>query len=319
MKYIYGPVPSRRLGFSLGVDLVPYKTCPFDCIYCQLGKTTNKTVTRKEYSTKEKILRDVAETLAASQPLHCGGKGRATDKKIDYITLAGSGEPTLNSGIGWLIKEIKKITQTSIAVLTNGSLLWDKSLRQELLLADLVVPSLDAVTENVFKSINCPHQSLDINKIIKGLKEFRKEFKNTIWLEIMLVKGVNDSKEEIEKFKNLISEIRPDKVHLNTVVRPPTDKSAHPLSIEKLEEIRDFFGENCEVIAEFKREKQADFSEDIEQAIIELIKRRPVTLSDINNSLGIHRNELIKYLESSEKSNRIKKTNYEGVTYYEYK
>ena len=308
MKYIYGPVPSRRLGFSLGMDLVPYKTCPFDCIYCQLGKTTDKTIARREYFPKEDILRDVRKALL-------------TKKQIDYLTFSGSGEPTLNSGIGWLIREIMKITPIPTAVLTNSSFLWDKSLREDLLPADLVVPSLDAATEDVFKAMNRPHQSLSIDKIVEGLKEFRREFKNTLWLEIMLVKGINDNKNEIERFKELISEIHPDKVHLNTVVRPPAEKSAHPLSIEELEGIRDFFGENCEVIARFDKSRldKSGHSRDIERVIIELIKRRPVTLSDIHSSLGVHRNELIKYLDSLERNKRVKKIAYEDVTYYEYK
>ncbi len=308
MKYIYGPVPSRRLGFSLGVDLVPYKTCPFDCIYCQLGKTTDKTIARREYFPKEDILRDVRKALLL-------------DKKIDYITFSGSGEPTLNSGIGWLAREIKKITQIPIAVLTNSSFLWDKSLREDLLPADLVVPSLDAATEEVFKAMNRPHSSLNIDKIVEGIKEFRKEFKNELWLEIMLVKGINDSKDEIEKFKELISETHPEKVHLNTVVRPPAEEFAHPLSVKELKEIRDFFGENCEVIARFDKSRldKLSLSGDIECVIIELIKRRPVALSDIHSSLGIHRNELIKYLEILERDKKIKKVDYEGVTYYECK
>ncbi len=308
MKYIYGPVPSRRLGFSLGVDLVPYKTCPFDCIYCQLGKTTDKTIARREYFSKEDILRGVRKALLSN-------------KKIDYITFSGSGEPTLNSGIGWLARGIKKITQIPIAVLTNSSFLWDKSLREDLLPADLVVPSLDAATEEVFKAMNRPHSSLNIDKIVEGIKEFRKEFKNELWLEIMLVKGINDSKDEIEKFKELISETHPEKVHLNTVVRPPAEEFAHPLSVKELKEIRDFFGENCEVIARFDKSRldKLSLSGDIECVIIELIKRRPVALSDIHSSLGIHRNELIKYLEILERDKKIKKVDYEGVTYYECK
>ena len=324
MKYIYGPVPSRRLGFSLGVDLVPYKTCSFDCIYCQLGKTTERTIARKEYFKKEEVLQDIRNALSI-------------DKQIDYITFSGSGEPTLNSGIGWLIRKVKNIrtlrsVSLPLAVLTNSSFLWDKSLREDLLPADLVVPSLDAATQSVFEAINRPHQSLNIDKIVEGIKKFRQEFKNNLWLEIMLVKGVNDSKDEIKGFKNLISEIHPDKVHLNTVVRPPTEKFARPLSIKELDEIRDFFGESCEVITpkvgrcepslapSFDRSKfDKSNSEDIEHTIIELIRRRPVTLSDIHSSLGIHRNELIKYLEVLEGDKKIKKIDYEEVTYYEYK
>ena len=179
MSQIFGPVPSRRLGFSLGVDTIPFKTCSLDCIYCQLGRTTNKTIERKEYIAGENILREIEEILKRK-------------KKIDYITFSGSGEPTLNSRMEEMITQIKRLTSIPVAILTNGTLLYQPRMREELMEADLVIPSLDAVSEEVFEKINRPHHKLKINEVIKGINTFSQEFRGKIWLEIMLVKGVND-------------------------------------------------------------------------------------------------------------------------------
>lgn len=301
---IYGPVPSRRLGFSLGIDPVPFKTCSLDCIYCQLGRTTNKTAERKEYVPAAKIISQLEEVLSLS-------------RKIDYITFSGSGEPSLNSEIGSLIKKVKKISPTPVAVLTNGSLLFRKDLREDLLNADLVIPSLDAATQEMFERVNRPHPSLKIDKIIDGMREFRKEFEGKIWLEIMLIKGINDGVNHIEKLKETVSELSPDKVQLNTVIRPPSEEFARALNLKELERIRDIIEGNSEIIAQFEQKEQKAYEEDVESAIVALLKRRPVTLADISNSLGIHRNELIKRLEALEKNGEIKSKVYGGLRYYE--
>ena len=239
-SYLYGPVLSRRLGYSLGINVIPFKTCTFDCIYCQLSKTTHKTIERKEYIVSQEILRQVKKALL-------------TEKKIDYITFAGSGEPTLHSEIGKIIKAIKKMTSIPIAVITNGSLLFIKKLRNDLQNADLVVPSLDAATDEIFRKIDRPFPSLDIEKIINSFKDFRREYKGLIWLEVMLVKGINDDLKHIQKLKTIIREINPDKIQLNTVVRPPNEKFAQPLNLKDLKRIRDFFEYKCEIITEFKK------------------------------------------------------------------
>ena len=303
-EYIYGPVPSRRLGFSLGVDLVPFKTCSYDCIYCQLGRTTNKTIERKEYFPEKDIFLQLEKALSLHQ-------------RIDYITFSGSGEPTLNSRIGVLIKEIKKITKIPVAVLTNGSLFYQEELRKELLSADLVIPSLDAVTMKMFRKVNRPHPSLKIEEIIEGIKKFREEFEGSIWLEIMLVKGINDEKKHLDKAVSIVREINPDKVHLNTVVRPPSEKFALPLSIEELNKIEKLFGKNCEITIEFKPKEQEAYSEDLEEAILSIIRRRPVSLLDLSLSLGKHQNEILKYLDSLIQDGRIKVVLYHGIKYYE--
>ena len=305
-RYIYGPVPSRRLGLSLGVDLIPYKICSYDCIYCQLGKTTEKTIKRGEYFNKNEIVLQIKEEISQKE-------------RIDYITFSGSGEPTLNNKIGEIIADIKRITTIPVAVLTNGSLLYNAQVRKSLFGADLVVPSLDAASETTFRRINKPYRSITFKEMVKGILDFSNEFSGKIWLEIMLVKGINDSREEIEKFKKIISKGRFDKVQLNTVVRPPSEKIALPLGIEKLESIKNLIGDNCEIIAGFKANKQKIITAENEQRILEMLKRRPVTLNDISTSLGIHPNEVIKYLDKFQKNGIIKILNFNRKMYYEIK
>lgn len=304
MNQIFGPVPSRRLGFSLGIDTVPYKTCSLDCIYCQLGKTTNKTIERKEYISCEDILPEIEEILLKQK------------ERIDYITFSGSGEPTLNSGIKTMINSIKKLTSIPIAIITNGTLLFQPETREELMEADLVIPSLDAVSEEVFRKVNRPHHSLRIDKIIDGLSDFSQEFKGKIWLEIMIVKGINDSPQEIKRMAEAIEKIKLDKIQLNTVVRPPAEEFAQPVNLENLKKIKRTLGEKCEVIAGFKRPNQEFYNKDIEKGILTMVKRRPVTLLDISRSLGIHQNEAIKYLNILEKEGQILTKVYREKRYY---
>jgi len=303
-SYIYGPVPSRRLGFSLGVDLVPYKICSFDCIYCQLGRTTNKTVERKEYFPTDEILSQLRDAIK-------------NNEKIDFITFSGSGEPALHSRIGYLIKEIKKITGIPVAVLTNGSLLFREDLQEELLPADVVLPSLCAATQEILNKVNRPHPYLNIDKIIQGQLNFRKKYRGKIWLEVMLVKGINDGDEEVRKIKEIVERMEPDRVQLNTVIRPPSEKFALPLSPNELERIRKTFGPDCEVIAEFKGKRKKAELLDKENSIFNLIQRRPATVDDLSKALGVHRNEAIKYLAKLQKKGKIKYVEHNNQRYYE--
>jgi wyosine [tRNA(Phe)-imidazoG37] synthetase (radical SAM superfamily) len=303
MGQIFGPVPSRRLGFSLGVDTIPFKTCSLDCIYCQLGRTINKTIQRKGYIAADDILREIEEVLQ---------KG----KRIDYITFSGSGEPTLNSEIRKMISRVKELTSIPVAILTNGTLLNQRRLREDLGEADLVIPSLDAVTQEIFEMVNRPHPSLKIDQVITGIDTFSQEFNGKVWLEIMLVKGINDSPEEIEKIAQIIKQMNLKKIQLNTVVRPPAEEFAQPLTTEDLMNIKTVLGKKCEVVAEFKRPVQKAYKKDVEKRILSMIKRRPVTLVDISYSLGLHRNEIIKYVETLEKKHQIKTKVHSGERYY---
>jgi len=204
-----------------------------------------------------------------------------------------------------------------VAVLTNSTLISQKSVREALMAADLVVPSLDAATQEIFVQVNRPHSTLNIDKIIKGLQLFCQEFKGSIWLETILVKGVNDSPSHLHKLKEAITSIKPEKIQLNTVIRPPAEKFALPLNQKELEKIRNIFGEKCEIIAEFDKKAQKPASENLEKAIFSLIQRRPVTLSDISASLGKHKNEIIKCLDFLLEEDTIKLSTHKGLKYYE--
>jgi wyosine [tRNA(Phe)-imidazoG37] synthetase (radical SAM superfamily) len=297
MSYIFGPVPSRRLGRSLGVDLVPFKTCSYDCIYCQLGKTTNRTIQRGSFVSVDSVIKEIKEVTDQNSD-------------IDYITFSGSGEPTLNADIGQMIETGKEFTQIPVAVLTNGSLLWNKKVREDLSLADLVVPSLDAFSDEVFRRINRPTADLGIEKVLDGLKIFCGQFDGKIYLEIMLVRNVNDSDEEIKKINQLVKDLRIDKIQLNTVVRPPCDLGAKPLSKKELLKVKALFDPKCEVelIADFKRETSKAYQKDLERGIIELLKRRPTQKEEMAVSLGVHPNEISKYLQILEQKKVIKRS-----------
>jgi wyosine [tRNA(Phe)-imidazoG37] synthetase (radical SAM superfamily) len=305
LKYIFGPVPSRRLGRSLGVDLVPYKTCTFDCIYCDLGRTTHKTTSRQSYVVSEEIQKELELTLSI------------LDKKPDYITLSGSGEPTLNINIGEIIQRIKEITSTPVAVLTNSSLLSSNEVRRDLSEADVVLPSLDAITPALFEYINRPYSSIKIEEIISGLIQFRKQYRGQIWLEILFCRGVNDGKEEIEKLKEVIERIEPDRIQLNTPVRPPAEDFAFPLTLAQLEEIRERLGDKAEIISEFAAPLGEEFNSVKDTEILNLIKRRPCTTEDISKALGLHLDEVVKYLEKLVKEGVVHYRMYEHHCYYE--
>ncbi len=302
--HLYGPVPSRRLGYSLGVDLLPFKTCSLSCIYCQLGNSPRKTIRRINPYSEKKILEEIKTFLK-------------TGARVDFITFSGSGEPTLNKSIGWLIREIKNFTTIPVAVLTNSTLLSRAGVRKGLAAADVVVPSLDAATQRVFEKINRPHPSLRIEKIIDGLIKFRKEFKGQIWLEIMLVKGVNDSPAEIKKLKEAADRINPDKIQLNTVVRPPAEKTAKPLTLEEMNKIKEFFGKKAEVVASFRKKEREKAPQDIAEAILAIVRRRPVSLEDLENSLGQTREELSLEIQKLLQQKKIKQVRHLDRDYFE--
>ncbi len=302
-RFVYGPVASRRLGFSLGVDIIPFKTCTLDCVYCQLGSAGRATVRRRSWFPPEAILAQIREAIDSGQ-------------RIDVITFSGSGEPTLSRDLGFLIRSIKKMTRIPVAVLTNGTLLGRRDVRRDLAAADVVGPSLDAVPAALFRRVNRPHASLDNRKVIDGLVRFRDEFAGEIRLEIMLVKGVNDSPAAIEAVKRAVARIRPDRIELNTVVRPPADRRAGALSAAALARIRARLGPKAEVVASFAERKQAPASGDLDRAILVTVGRRPQTAADIAAALGRHRDEVLKALSRLLARGRIRRRDHGGKTYF---
>lgn len=303
-RFVFGPVPSRRLGFSLGVDIIPSKHCCFDCIYCQIGRTTSNELVRTSFYDPHKVVEEIIDTV---------DKGGT----IDHISFSGSGEPTLNADLGIMIKKTKEFVKTiPIAVITNGALLSREDVREDLLHADVVLPSLDAVSEDMFRYIDRPHSLLDTDTIIKGLKQFRYEYKGQIWLEIMLVKGVNDDKEELKKIKNVITELNVNKVQINTVTRPPTEETTGRLTKEELENVQAFLGNPCEVICSFDKSSKKVIDPDWIQQIPEILRRRSLTLDDIVCITGVSFYEAKGQLQSLENQGRIKSYIFEDSIYY---
>ncbi len=280
---------------SLGIDLVPKKVCSLNCVYCEVGKTTNLTLDRKEYIKFD----DVKEEL-----IHYFNN----NPNPDYITFSGSGEPTLNICIGDILQFIKQYKPNiPVAVLTNGTLFYDKDARKSIMDADVVLPSLDAATEYVFKRINRPNKNLDFNKYIQGLIDFRKEFNGKIWLEIFILPDYNNDKNELEELKKLILKIKPDQVQLNTLDRPGTVLNLRGATRKEMQEIVDLWKlNNVEIIAASPERKNIlSYRNDTETAILETLHRRPCTLDDLNKILGIHINEINKYLDVLDAEGKI--------------
>ena len=302
-KFVFGPVPSRRLGFSLGVDIIPRKYCNFDCIYCQVGKTTEKNVARRAFLEEKEVVNEVIAAVHAAD-------------KVDFVTFSGSGEPTLNKNLGTMIREIKKSIDTPIAVITNSTLLSFEEVRDDLMDADVVLPSLDAASEQMFQRINRPQPGINLIEIIDGIKVFRKCYRGLIWLEIMLIKGMNDSSEDLRKMRDILYDLNVDKIHLNTVTRPPCESITDRMELEELEQIRSFFGDKCEVISPFEKDGSIHkHYEDWVETLLDILKRRALTLRDIVAITGVKSSVIKKTLRSMQKKGLIKDY-YSGTEVY---
>lgn len=305
-KFTFGPVPSRRLGQSLGIDIVPFKTCTYDCIYCQLGHTTTKTVTRDEYTAIDDVLRDV----------------RAAVRKypgIDYLTVSGSGEPTLHSRIGELIDALKSEFSHPVAVLTNGSLLSDPDVAKALLKADVVMPTLAADCEKRFRYVHRPHVDLTFSNLVDGIVDFAGEFKNHLWLELFILDGVTTGGNTLQSIKRIVDMVEPERIHVNTAVRPPAEESAVAVEHKPLDSIARYFGSRAEVVVEYKTQNTPcgeKVNEDAHDAVVELLRRRPCTESDIVAALSLHRIEVIKILSHLYDSGKAEKISKSGYLYY---
>jgi wyosine [tRNA(Phe)-imidazoG37] synthetase (radical SAM superfamily) len=302
-RFVYGPVASRRLGLSLGVDIIPFKTCTLDCVYCQLGRTGRATVRRRSFFPPRDILAQIKGALDTGQ-------------RIDVITFSGSGEPTLNRDLGLLIRSIKAMTRIPVAVLTNGTLLGRADVRRDLAAADIVVPSLDAVPARLFRKVNRPHPALDNRRILDGLVRFRDAFRGELRLEIMLVKGVNDSPAAVEALRKAAARIRPDRIELNTVVRPPAELGVRPLSAAALARIRARLGPKAEVVAAYTGQRQAPAAGDLDRALLATVARRPQTAADVAGALGRHRDEVLKALSRLLARGRVRRRLHDGKTYF---
>ncbi len=302
--HVFGPVSSRRLGSSLGIDIVPLKTCTFDCIYCEVGPTNVRTTEVRPYIKAGEILDELKKRFADR------------DLKLDYVTVTGSGEPTLNGDLGEIVRGIRSLTSTPIALLTNGSLFFRKDVRDAVRDVDIIIPSLDCADEESFLAVNRPHPSLDLAEIIRGLETLGREFKGRIWLEVLLTRGLNDGRTHLEKVKRAVEAIGPEKIQINTVVRPPAYSSALPLSPDELEAVRTYFGERAEVIASFSRHHMQTPIIRVEQHIMELLSRRPCPLEEICRSTGLDDGRITVIIDKLVNESRIHCELHEGKRFY---
>jgi wyosine [tRNA(Phe)-imidazoG37] synthetase (radical SAM superfamily) len=291
-KHVFGPLSSRRLGVSLGVDVLQPKTCPLNCIYCELSRTTRLTLLRDEYVPAAEVIEEVSRALTELP-------------RVDYVTFSGSGEPTLNSALGRMISGIKKQAGVPVAVLTNGVFLFMKEVRDDLLEADIVLPSLDAASVDVFRCINRPHPRLNLFRIIDGLVEFRNEYHGQIWLEILFVKDVNDSLEEVQRLKAAVARIKPDKVQLHTVSRPPAETTVNPVTQDFLHRAQRLFGGRSEVLPQEPKIIPTLNHSDLERSILAVASRRPVTVAELASTVGSHAEIVIRAIGSMVADHRL--------------
>ncbi len=304
MRYVFGPVPSRRLGNSLGVDLVPFKTCTFDCIYCQLGPTTHQTAERQHFVPVAEVLAEIQAVLD-------------TEVRVVYITLSGSGEPTLNLDLGRVLDGIKAMTDAPAAVLTNGSLLGREGVRAELAPADLVVPSFDAGTQEAFERVNKP-RGVTVDELAAGLCGFTREFRGQVWLEVMVVRGANDTREEAEAIVAALGDGRFDKVQLNTVVRAPAVAAAEPVPSERLEDLAAVLQALApvEIIGVYGGAECAGVEEDAPEQILAALARRPCGTAELAASLGLAPALVAKHVAGLEEQGRVERLVVGGQTQF---
>ncbi|AQQ08690.1 tRNA-modifying enzyme [Sedimentisphaera cyanobacteriorum] len=305
-SYVFGPVNSRRLGSSLGVDILPLKTCTQNCIYCQLCMDEPPVIEIKTYAEPDKVIDEVCRRLESGV-------------KVDYVTFSGSGEPTLHKDIGYIIEKLKQKTGKKIAVITNGTMLWKQEVRRRLQQADLVMPSLDGFDQQSFQTINRPHETVTFDKLITGLEQFSREFNGQYWLEVFLIKGINTSLESLEKLKKLVNKIKPDRIQLNTVIRPGAEPSLKALSEKELIKAAKIMGIGHEGLIHYETAETAANAEGIENQVTELLRRRACRKLDIAEGLGTELTLLEPVIEQLEKQELLESFEYNGEVFYKLK
>lgn len=308
MTSVYGPVPSRRLGQSLGVDPIPFKTCNYNCVYCQLGRTNPLSNVRQDYLDPEGVLDEVKAALIDRRP-----------GEIDYLTFVGQGEPLLCASLGRLVRGVKALTDLPVAVITNGSLLCLPDVREELGVADVVMPSLDAADQRVFRRVNRPWPGLRIKEIIEGLTTFRREFAGQLWVEVMLVRGLNDDEGVLLGLRDALSQIQPDQVHVNVPIRPPAEIWVEPPDEQGLLRATAILGEVAAIVGPYQGTFELSSDLTLPEAIIEIIRRHPVRQEDVLGALGGGDPSVVgAALAELAASGRAVKVEYRGRTFWRY-
>mgnify|MGYP004648225711 FL=1 len=305
-KRVFGPVLSKRLGNSLGIDVIPHKTCSYNCIYCQLGSEENTITDLTDYYSVDEIIYELKEALL-------------NNKNIDYITFTGSGEPTLYKDLKKLIYEIKQITDIPVCIITNGSLLYKQEMRSNLLLADLIIPSLDAGNEETFKLIDNPNKEIDFDKMVEGLIEFKKVFKGEYWLEIFLLKDINDNEDELDDIIKIVKKIKPDRIQLITATRRVANEKAKALSDEELKKIKKYFNSKCDIeidIPNISENHKGNTRILTEDDIVNFLIRQPDTAYIIAKSFNENERKVKELLDLLIKKNKVREEIVNGVISY---
>jgi len=262
--YTYGPVPSRRLGKSLGVSPTPPGTCTYSCVYCQCGRTKCLIDKWDSFYPRDLVLSEIAERLK--------------DSEADYITFVGDSEPTLSKDLGWLILKCKQLTSIPIAIITNGSLLYRPDVRQELEAADVVLPSLDAGSDKIFKKINRPHGRIKFDLMLQGIIDFRKEFNGKLWLEVMLVHGINDTEDALRDIQSAVNQIKPDRLYIVTPIRPPSESWVLPPPPEDIIRAQEILGQSIVINENEIGQFGIELFDSAHQAVLEISSRHPLRL-----------------------------------------
>lgn len=305
-KRVFGPVLSKRLGNSLGIDVIPHKTCSYNCIYCQLGSEENTITDLTNYYSVDEIIYELKEALL-------------NNKNIDYITFTGSGEPTLYKDLKKLIYEIKQITDIPVCIITNGSLLYKQEMRSNLLLADLIIPSLDAGNEETFKLIDNPNKEINFDKMVEGLIEFKKVFKGEYWLEIFLLKDINDNEDELDDIIKIVKKIKPDRIQLITATRRVANEKAKALTDEELKKIRKYFNSKCDIeidIPNISENHKGNTRILTEEDIVNFLIRQPDTAYIIAKSFNENERKVKELLDLLIKKNKVREEIVNGVISY---
>ena len=300
-RYLFGPVPSRRFGRSLGIDLTPHKTCSLDCVFCQLGRTKKKTRTRKIYVPTDEVIDEIRRWLKA-------------DGEADYLTLSGSGEPTLHAEFGRVLAFLRQQTIPSV-LLTNGTLFAEPEVREAAMLARVVKVSLSAWNQQSFEWVNRPHREIKFRSTLKGLRQFRRKYDGQLWIEVFLLSGINAMPVDVRKIARLARELQPDRIHLNTIARPPAEDFAAAVAMEQLEKLAGLFEPRAQIAADIhvRRTRQVIANE---ARILSMLKRRPCTMKQIEAAFGMHINEVSKTLGHLIHTNRIRADLRERDVYY---
>jgi wyosine [tRNA(Phe)-imidazoG37] synthetase (radical SAM superfamily) len=275
MKHVFGPVPSRRLGQSLGIDPVPLKTCNWNCVYCQLGRSVPMTNERREYFPREDIMAEVEQALASHKP-----------GEIDWVTFVGSGETTLHASIGWMIRKVKALTQLPVAVITNGSLLYLPQVREELIVADAVLPTLDAGTARLYRQINRPYPDLTFDRLVEGYVAFRKEYRGRLLLEVMLIQGLNDTPQALWDLAKVLQRFKPDVVQITLPTRPPAEPWVQPPYEESLMQAMAILGNIAEVVHPVQGSFDLSGYDNLVDAVVGIITRHPMRQEELERTLA---------------------------------